>query len=163
MRSNPSKENRMSDVAVEAALSAAQISHSEPIEIPRAGTQEYAEWRLSGTLPDKPKPAETAPADKLKEATSDTATAPEPVKQETKPESRRKPDAEARIRELTEESRRLRAELDEARKPKKTEAESSPARQPEARSSQRSTTRTPMEPRSTILTRNSPRNWPIGR
>jgi hypothetical protein len=116
------------DVTESVAAPSAVVSTSEPIEIPRSGTSDYAEWRLSGKLPEKPKTADSTTADKPKEATSVTDPAPEPGKQE----SRRKPDAEARIRELTEENRRTKAELEELRKPKEAKADPPPARQPEA-------------------------------
>lgn len=115
----------MPDVEAVAAPSAAE---EVSLEIPRSGTPEYAQWRIDGTIPAKPKTADSTPADKPKEATSEAVPAPGPGNKE----SRRKPDAEARIRELTEESRRLKAELDEARKPKEAKADPPPARQPEA-------------------------------
>lgn len=107
----------MTPDVMEAAPSAATIETPAPIEIPRSGTPDYAKWRIDGTIPDKPSPktADPAPADTSKETASVTAPAPEPGKSQ---ESRRKPDAEARIRELSEENRRVKAELEEARKPK---------------------------------------------
>jgi hypothetical protein len=108
----------MPDV-MEAAPSAADA----PIEIPRSGTPEYAEWRLNGTLPEaKPKTEDPAPSDPPK-VVSTERPGTEPEKQE----SRRKPDAEARIGELTARTKQLERELEEARKPKETKAESSPA------------------------------------
>lgn len=114
----------MDEQTAVAAPSAAEVIP----EIPKSGTQEYAQWRLSGELPEKPssepKPAEPAPADAEKDQTTETAGA-EPAKPQ---ERRRKPDAEARIKQLNDELKRVRTELDEVRRPKTTQAESSPAR-----------------------------------
>jgi hypothetical protein len=114
---------------------AAPSSAPVAIEIPRSGTSEYAEWRLSGTLPEKPssKPetADTASADTSKETTSEAAKpeiAPGTEPGKTTQESRRKPGAEARIGELTAKLKRIETELEEARKPKSTQAEPSPAK-----------------------------------
>lgn len=97
------------------------------IEIPRSGTPEYADWRLNGTIAEKPKPAESTTADPSKETTSEnTAPGTEPGK--STQESRRKPGAEARISELTARTKQLERELEEARRPKPTQAESSPAK-----------------------------------
>jgi len=113
----------MENETVVAAPSAEQPS----LEIPRSGTPEYADWRITGKLPEKksePKPAETASADAAKEQTTEPAGA-EPAKQQ---ETRRKPDAEHRIKQLTDELKQVRTELDEVRRPKPTQAEPSPAR-----------------------------------
>lgn len=110
----------MENETVVAAPSAEQPS----LEIPRSGTPEYADWRITGKLPEKksePKPADPAPA---KEQTTEPAGA-EPAKQQ---ETRRKPDAEQRIKQLNDELKRVRTELDEVRRPKPTQAEPSPAR-----------------------------------
>ncbi len=108
----------MDEQTVVAAPSAAAVEDA-PIEIPRSGTQEYAEWRTKGTLPEKKQKAETADtaaADTSKETKSVTEVDPESAKH--KQETRRKPDAEARIKELTERANKLEADLAEARKPK---------------------------------------------
>ena len=119
----------MDEQTVVAASSAAAVEDA-PIEIPRSGTQEYAEWRTKGTLPEKKQTAgtaDTATADTSKETKSVTEVDPESAKH--KQETRRKPDAEARIKELTERANKLEADLVEARKPKETKpAESSTAR-----------------------------------
>ena len=79
--------------------------------LPKSGTTEYAQWRVSGDLPEIEPKAESAPA----AVEPGEATTP-PVQERT--EKKRRPDAEARIKTLTDEAARLRAELDEARKPK---------------------------------------------
>lgn len=74
---------------------------------------------------DKPEDADSAAADASKEKTEDAADSAAKPKQET----RRKPDAEARIKELAAQNKQLAKDLEDARKPKETKAESSPARQ----------------------------------
>lgn len=126
----------MSEQTAVAAPSAAQESTAS-IEIPRSGTPEYAAWRVEGTLPEKkseptPKPAETASADTSKETLSGserTENAPGTEPGKSTQEHRRKPQAEARIAELTARTKQLEKELEEARKPKTTQADPSPARQ----------------------------------
>lgn len=115
----------------EDAAVAAVPSPAQPMELPRSGTEAYANWRVTGELPEKtqPKPADAAPADKPKEATSESA--PDPESGKPKQETRRKPDAEARIAELTAKARQLEKDLEEARKPKEAKADPPPARQPE--------------------------------
>ena len=99
-----------------------------PLEIPRSNTPEYTEWRTSGKLPEKkteaPANADTAPADKPKEASSEIAPPPEAEKQQA---SKRQPEIEARFKKLTDEIKRLSGELEETRKPKESKAESTPA------------------------------------
>lgn len=80
----------------------------QTVEIPRSGTTEYAEWRLNGTIEPKVESATTET-----QVDSGEATAP---KVQEKPS--RKPDAEARIKELAAENKRFKAELEEARRPK---------------------------------------------
>jgi hypothetical protein len=114
----------MSEETAGAAPSAV-VESAPSLEIPRSGTAEYAQWRVSGELPEKkvePKPAETAPADAGKEQATDDGGA-EPPKQQ---EKRRKPDAEARIKQLTDDLKRVRQELDGIKQPKA--AESAPAK-----------------------------------
>jgi hypothetical protein len=85
-------------------------------EVPRSGTPEYAEWRTTGEIPQPQ--AESAPATEEK---VDTGEATPPKQQE----KRRKPDAEARIRELTAKVKEL-----EARTPKAEPAREQPKEQP---------------------------------
>lgn len=114
----------MPDEAVVAAPSAAEVN--APVEIPRSGTPEYTEWRKSGTIPEA-KTVEPPATDTPK---AETAVDPDPAPG-TKQESRRKPDAEARIAELTAKTRQLEKDLEDARKPKEAKADPPPARQPE--------------------------------
>jgi hypothetical protein len=92
-------------------------SSTVSFEQPKSGTPEYAEWRTTGKLPEKKQPkADPGPADKVKEPTSDAAdpeTASKPQEQHTG--RKRKPDAEARIRELTEENRQLKEEREKVK------------------------------------------------
>ena len=108
----------------QAAPSPAAVAEA-PIEIPRSGTSEYAEWRVSGELPEKPKPSEAAapPDDAADSAATTTQEKP----------SKRRPDVEARFKEYTARIDKLERELNEARQPKTEKpAESSPAKtQPE--------------------------------
>lgn len=98
-----------------------QTASSPVIELPKSGSHEYAEWRASGILPIKEQPkAESAPAPE--ESADSAATG----KQERP--SRRRPNAEARIKQLADENKRIKAELEEVRRPKETKAESSSAR-----------------------------------
>jgi hypothetical protein len=101
------------------------------LELPVSGSAEYAEWRVTGNLPEKPKPAETAPAETPKTATTEPQQAkPAPGTEPgiNRQESRRKPGAEHRIGELTAEIKQLRQQLTEAGKPQPTKAEPSPAK-----------------------------------
>lgn len=104
-----------------------------PIEIPRSGTSEYAQWRIDGSLPEKkvqPKIEESAPSDISKETkTEDSADSAATQKQEK--QSKRRPDIEERFKQYTDRIDRLERELDEARRPKETKADSSPAKQPQ--------------------------------
>jgi len=124
---------------VQAATPSVATDEQSDLQIPRSGTHEYAEWRMNGTLPPKketPKleDAEAAAAGTSKETVSDPEEgeiAPETESGKPTHESRRKPGAEARIGELTAETKRLKAELEEARRPKETQAASSPAKSAE--------------------------------
>jgi hypothetical protein len=96
--------------------------------LPKSGTPEYADWRINGTVPEpkaKPK-ADAAPAQDSTKVDSGEATAPE-QQEHTERQTRRKPDAEARIRQLADDLKRTKAELEEARKPRTT-ADSSTAK-----------------------------------
>ena len=106
----------MSEETAVAESSSASVV--ENLEIPRSGTPDYAEWRVSGKLPDpKPKTEETASSDTLTEETADAGEATAPQKKQEK----RRPDAESRIAELIAENKRLKAEREakpaEAAKP----------------------------------------------
>ncbi len=111
---------------VEAAPSAAIESIPE---IPRSGTPEYAEWRMTGELPEKKQPetAETAAADLSKATNSDESGDSAPTKTQEKP-GKRRPDVEARFKQYTDRIDKLERDLEEARRPKSTQAESSTAR-----------------------------------
>ena len=88
---------------------------------------------------EKPVEADAATADTSKETKAeDAANSAAKTKQET----HRKPDAEARIKELNARAKQLEKELEEARKPKETKAESSPARQTETQPAPATATRT---------------------
>lgn len=82
------------------------------------------DW-LMGKEKQPPKAAEPATAEP-----SESGSAPDSERkaEETKPDHRRKPDAEERIRQLIEENKQLKAERDAKPKPEPTKAEPSPAR-----------------------------------
>lgn len=109
----------------QAAPSTAMVEAPQSVELPASGTSEYAQWRATGELPEKPQPKKAAPA-AADERTSDSS-APEAEPQQEKPKPRRKPDAEARIKALTDEIKALRGQMERGR-PTQTQAESSPAR-----------------------------------
>lgn len=113
------------------AVATPSAAETQPsFEIPRNGTPEYAQWRMTGELPEKksePKPADPAPADAAKEQTTDDAPDSAGKQQQEKP-TKRRPDIEARFKQYTERIDRLERELEEARRPKQTQAEPSPAR-----------------------------------
>ena len=94
----------------------------EPVVSKKAPTQE------------KPVRAESATAEET-ETAGDTKVDDEAEHAAAKkPETRRKPDAEARIKELSARAKQLERELEKARKPKETKnAESSTARQTDTR------------------------------
>jgi len=115
-----------------AAPSAAPVTAEPTLEIPRSNSPEYVEWRKTGELPKNgPKTADPAPADPPKEVTSE-ADKPEPAPdpESGKKQERRKPDAEARIGELTARLKQVERDLEEARKPKEA------AKQPEPKAPQ---------------------------
>ena len=107
-------------MAEETALAVSSTAPAvETVELPNSGTPEYAEWRVTGEV-SKPK-AVSAPAPKVDEGEATT-----PPKQQ---ESKRRPDAEARIKELAAETKRLKAELESARNPKTAEMQPKPVQQ----------------------------------
>jgi hypothetical protein len=87
----------------------------------------------------KPEGAESAAADTSKEAKSDEK--PEADAGKKTQETRRKPDAEARIRELNARNKQLEQELEEARKPKETKTAESSTAKPEPKAAQPEPTR----------------------
>jgi hypothetical protein len=95
----------------------------------------------------KPKEAEAAAADTSKETKTDDAADSAAKKTQ---ENRRKPDAEARIRELTSKLKERDRELEEARKPKETKADSSTARQTEQDSSKKPAQQQATRPKPTM-------------
>ena len=109
-----------------------EVATPSVAEIPKSGSAEYAEWRISGNLPEKKieqKTAEPLTADTSKETHSEAEEAehaPETDSGKKQQETRRKPGAEARIGELTAKLKQLERELEEARKPVKTEAAEQP-------------------------------------
>lgn len=113
------------------AVAAPSAAETQPsLEIPRSGTPEYAQWRMTGELPEKksePKPADPAPADAEKEQTTDDAADSAAKAVQEKP-TKRRPDIETRFKQYTDRIDRLERELEEARRPKPTQAEPSPAR-----------------------------------
>lgn len=118
----------MSEPTAVAAPSAAPEAPA-PIEIPRSGTPEYAEWRHHGSLPEKsqPKPAESAPADQEKAPKADANASPAP-----KQENNGKPKTERRFQELLSERNQLKAELEALKAPKPSaETQTKPQHQPQ--------------------------------
>lgn len=118
----------MDEPTVVAAPSAAESQPS--LEIPKSGTPEYAQWRISGELPEKksePKSADPAPADAGKDQTTDDRadSAAKPTQEQ---KSKRRPDIETRFKQYTDRIDRLERELEEARRTKSTQAEPSPAK-----------------------------------
>lgn len=86
----------------------------ETVSLPRSGTSEYAEWRISGDLPEtniesKPEKEESAPSTEVAEAVA----SPAQTEQE-----RRKAKSKERFDELLAENKRIKAELESARAPK---------------------------------------------
>lgn len=109
----------------------AASSAAEMPEIPASGTDGYAEWRMTGRLPEpEPEPkqpekqAESASAKKQNEEPEDSADSAAKPQQERK--SKRRPDIEARFHQYTERIDRLERELANAQNPQ-TKADSSPA------------------------------------
>jgi len=100
------------------------------VQLPRSGSEEYANWRMTGELPKQPK-AESAPADAPKEATPETAAESGPAtKQQEQPKKGK--DAEHRIKELLAEQKRLRAEVEAMRTRPQTQAEPPRQQTPQA-------------------------------
>lgn len=107
-------------------------SSTATFELPQSGTREYAEWRMTGELPEKeeapkPKTAESATADATEEtSTSDAGASEAPSKKQENP-GHRKPGAEQRISQLTAENKRIKAELDALKSGKQTASAAKPA------------------------------------
>lgn len=80
------------------------------IELPKSGSPEYAEWRVTGEVPEPKADSTPAPTVDAGEATTP------PKKQE-----RRRPDAEARIKELAAKVKQLEAERAQPTKPAETQ------------------------------------------
>lgn len=122
----------MSEPSTAPTVAPAESSPAPSFEVPRSGTPEYAEWRLSGKLPEKSAPVseDSASSDSSKETLSAPAGESEtPSTQENRLRTPKpKQSTEERFRVLTEHNRQLKAELDAARAKQQTpEAESSPA------------------------------------
>jgi hypothetical protein len=119
----------MKDEQTPAASSTAVVE--APLEIPSSGSREYAEWRATGELP-KPKPAAPATADAPKETKADDAGSSAAKETQEQPKTKRRPDVEQRIQDLTQrhkdEIARLTRELEDARRPKDAKADPSPAK-----------------------------------
>jgi hypothetical protein len=98
------------------------------VELPASGSAEYAEWRATGNLPEKPKTTETASVDPSKETKADDAGPSAATNTQEQPKTKRRPDVEARFKQYSDRIDRLERELQEARAPKETKAESSPAK-----------------------------------
>lgn len=97
--------NESTAVAESSSAPAVQV-----VELPRSGTSEYAEWRVSGELPEpKPKTEAAAPSPQAEEG-----EAAPPKKQQ---ENRRRPDAERRIADLVAENKRLKADRESKPEP----------------------------------------------
>jgi hypothetical protein len=110
-----------------------EASSAPTLEMPKSGSQEYAEWRVTGDLPEpKPKVADTAAADTPKEAISEgdepeSDGVAEPPKKLQEHKGR---GAEQRIKQLVAENKRIQAELAAARTPRETaQTDSSTAKQ----------------------------------
>src|SRR6185437_13963910 len=101
--------NETTQAAPSTAVAEPEITE---VQLPRSGSEEYANWRVTGELP-KPKQAESAPADAPKEATPETAAESGPATKQQEP--RKGKDAEHRIKELLAEQKRLRAEVEAMR------------------------------------------------
>jgi hypothetical protein len=106
----------------------APAESSPALEIPRSGSQEYAEWRATGKIAEKKIETqlkeEPAPSDAPKEANSDDA-APSEARQK---QERKDWKDERRWKALTDELKSVKSELEQQRRPQETKAESSPAR-----------------------------------
>ena len=118
--------NETTQAAPSTAVAEPEITE---VQLPRSGSEEYANWRMTGELP-QPK-AESAPADAPKEATPETAAESGPATKQQEP--RKGKDAEHRIKELLAEQKRLRAEVEAMRTRPQTQAEPKPQPQQSAR------------------------------
>lgn len=117
----------MPDAPAVAESSPAPVS--QPIEIPRSGA-DYAEWRKTGNLPQpkeeaapaaaKPESSDAPPAETKPAAEAETAPAPEPEHEGQESETRlgvRGRGAEARIKQLLAENKRLKQQAETATRP----------------------------------------------
>ena len=86
----------------------------EVVDLPRSGTSDYAEWRVTGDLPE-PKPKTEEPAPSTKENQAEKGESAPPNKQQEKSKT------EKRFQKLLEENRRLKAETEAAKSPKVVE------------------------------------------
>lgn len=113
--------------AVAESSAAPAVETPTSLDLPRSGTAEYAEWRVSGTLPEKPKtePAASSPADTEKAPKAD-ATASPATKQES---TEYKPKTEKRFQELLSERDRLKAENEALKAPKPATEPAKPVQQ----------------------------------
>lgn len=107
----------------EETIAVAEPSSAPVMEIERGAlvnmtSEQRSEFRNTGKLPDTT-PKEEAPAPSTTEETPSSETKPEgEVEEQPKPpQGRRKPDAEQRIKELTEKNKRIEAELQSLKKP----------------------------------------------
>lgn len=118
----------MSESTAVAESSSAPVQES--IELPRSGTSEYAQWRISGELPEKPKETQQKPV--IEEA----ATSQVEEGESATPRQQEKvlSPAEKRIKELLAENKRLKAESETAKTPKpEPSSESKPQLVPQTR------------------------------
>lgn len=115
------------------ATAVAETSTAPAVDISRGPLvdmtgDQRAEFRRTGELPGPPKKQEEAATSEVAETKPAPGAQPEKKPQET----RRKPDAEHRIGELTAETKRLKAELESLRTPKPAEAaKPGPVQQPQ--------------------------------
>lgn len=135
--------------AVAAEPSPAAVETPEaPVQLKDLSTEQHAEWRKTGLLPEKPKAEKPASPDTPKAATSEakpeeaeaeTEPASEPGESTQEPEEKhsRAPGAEKRIKELLAKNKKLEeqmaARVPASEKPieKKAEAKASPKPTPE--------------------------------
>jgi len=117
----------MSESTAVAESSSAPVR--ETVELPRSGTAEYANWRVSGELPEKP--AET----QAKPVTEESAPPVEEGESATpKQQEKVLSPAEKRIKELVAENKRLKAEREIKPEPKsEPKSESKPQLVPQTR------------------------------
>src|SRR6202795_1088447 len=107
------QERKGKSMTEQSTVAAASSPAAETIELPRSGTSEYAEWRMTGEIPEKPQPKPAAPAtaDTDKGPTSDAGESETPRQQEHTSKGK---NAESRIKELIAENKRLKAAQAEA-------------------------------------------------